>query len=547
MKGNNAIEKRPATRQDLLVLSLLAVFGLLISSDAFAQVIIQPPTTYTMNQPFQMRTSSRPHEGNDFLVPNGTTLNTPAPVLCFTQNGGGGWGRYARVTLGCGVELLYAHLSSCVDGSTTILSGGLRGAPGSGNSEGAHLHFEITSNGCKIDPQQAFGQDLCLASVKDPLYAHSRSTLGPSGDCNAPGGVDQTNSQTPPRDTTQGEQAVVEVPTGGVNPATGMVNLGPPYVYVLQRDGRVRIEPITGDNDIQYPPLGPTTENVVQEGNEDGTPSSCAADTWTEMVNQSVLMVRREMLMNQSLVAKPDSILAYSCFYDHTLHAGETLGILSENQDWVNRQVEVGFGTSRQITLNVELSQRSLDGAINIGARNAYDRFLAGDFAHAFLGGKLAGPISPRDIDDDDHDRDNLQMNQPCGVMNAVWEAARDLNMRDIANPFPSFEELIEPNTDPRIYPQNMSCMNTGITQNMIDIADGAQTAFSPVPARTLGAAQEDEEDEYDCGAPFYTGVTVTRRRGAGIITTEFESPDGFCARPGCSFINGQCVSSEAP
>ncbi len=546
MKGNKDTQKRSTARTGTIALWMLAAFALLCPAEVFAQVIIQSPTTYGMNQPFQMRTSSRPHMGNDFLVPSGTTLNTPGPVTCPPPDLDG-WGTYARVELGCNVVLLYAHLTSCVAGSTSVISGGLRGAVGAGNSEGAHLHYEVTSNGCHVDPQQAFGQDLCLASVKDNLYAQARNTLGRHAACNAPSGVDQTNTQTPPVDNTQGEQAVVEVPTGGVNPATGMVNLGPPYVYVLQRDGRVRIEAISSSDETQYPPLGPTTENVVQEGNEDGTPSSCAADTWAEMVNQSVLMVRRETLMNQSLIAKPDSILAYSCFYDHALHAGETLGILSENQGWVNRQVEVGFGESRQITLNVELSQGSLDGAINIGALNAYQRLLAGNFGHAFLGGRLAGPTLPEHSDDGDHDRNNLQMNQPCGVMNAVWEAARDLNMRDIANPFPSFEELIEPNTDPRIYPQNMSCMNTGITQNMIDIADGAQTAFSPVPARTLGAAQEDEEDEYDCGAPFYTGVTVTRRRGAGIITTEFESPDGFCARPGCSFINGQCVSSEAP
>lgn len=530
---------------------LSCLFVLLFSlplQNAYAQVIVQRPVPADtpIRDPLEIRQSHpitgdrRPHRGIDYAIAQGTSITTVSPVTCHSNPGG--WGTYARANLGCGVQLLYAHLSQCQGGTTTVLSGGARGTPGAGGSTGPHLHLELTINGCTVDPEVAYGQDLCLGATKESLYADARTKLAEFATCGAPA-TDQTNTQPPPIDPNTGEQSVTEVPTGGINPATGMINLGPPYVYVIQHDGRVRIEPITHGEDNEYPPLEPTTDDLVQEGNQGGTPSSCSADTWAEMVNQSVLMVRREMIMNQTIVTKPDSILAYSCFYDFARHAGETLGTFSEAQDWVNRQVEVGFGESRLITLNAELSTDSLDGAINIGAINAYENFMLGQFNHAFLGGQLR-PDMELDFTDEHADA-GPQAYQPCGVMNAVWDAAREMDANDITpNLFPDFAELIEPDSDPRIYPQNMSCMNTGITQNMIDIANGAQTEFSTAGAAMNAAAAAPENE---CGRTFYTGVTVIRRQGAGIIANNVESPDGFCEFSNCTFRDGACSPWEAP
>ncbi len=545
MQGHNR-EKRYIVRKAiagcLFSTSVLFLAGLTLislSSTVRAQSIVQSPTTYDVNQPFQMRTASRPHKGNDFLVPTGTELTTPGPVNCYSDPNG--WGTYATVQLGCGVKTLYAHLTSCVSGQTSVISGGAAGAIGAGNSEGAHLHYELTSNNCTVDPQQAFGKDLCLGAVKDQLYTDAQNKLGQFGTCSAARGSDQLNSEPPPFDPNAGEASVISVGTGQINPATGVINIGPPYIYVIQKDGRVRVDLVTSNEENTIPILPPTVDDVVERGDASTDPvTSCAADTWAEMVNLAVLQVRREMIVNENYVSKPDSILAYSCFYDHMLEAGGKLGLLSESQEWVNRQVDV---QGEVLTINRELSTTSLDGAINMAVFSAYERFLASNFSHGMLGGALQNSSSTLT----DGDGANLQAYLPCGTMGQVWAMSRSQN----AGPekiFFEFEELIEPESDLRIFPTGTSCLNTGITANMFNIAKGANTAFSPIVRASALAIPEinpDEDntdlDENACGEPFYSGVTVYRREGAGILTNMVENPDAICMN-GCSYKAGACV-----
>jgi murein DD-endopeptidase MepM/ murein hydrolase activator NlpD len=131
------------------------------------------------------RTSRRPgHNGNDYFKSAGTPISLiqEGTVTVADMNyNPNGWGALIEVRHKDGSLSRYAHMSriSVAPGSKVSpgqvigYTGGEAGAPGSGNSEGPHLHFEYLPAGSgQIDPTQAakqifrFGGNVKVKSVK---------------------------------------------------------------------------------------------------------------------------------------------------------------------------------------------------------------------------------------------------------------------------------------------------------------------------------------------------------------------------------------------
>ena len=70
----------------------------------------------------------------------------------------GGYGNYAMINHGNGIQTLYAHMSVCsVTVGQTVSAGQTIGYVGStGRSTGPHLHFEVRVNGSRVDPQSYY-------------------------------------------------------------------------------------------------------------------------------------------------------------------------------------------------------------------------------------------------------------------------------------------------------------------------------------------------------------------------------------------------------
>lgn len=101
------------------------------------------------------------HGGQDISVAVGTPVKAvKAGVVSIASGGHGGYGNLVEVNHGDGVTSRYAHVSviqtavgqQVQQGQVIALSGGARGAAGSGNSTGAHLHFEIRVGGAGVNP-----------------------------------------------------------------------------------------------------------------------------------------------------------------------------------------------------------------------------------------------------------------------------------------------------------------------------------------------------------------------------------------------------------
>jgi murein DD-endopeptidase MepM/ murein hydrolase activator NlpD len=100
------------------------------------------------------------HGGVDYPTPVGTPVRSAKGGTVLRAEVAGNYGNLIEVDHGEGIVTRYAHLSqmSVTKGSNIAAgqvigySGGAAGAPGSGNSTGAHLHFEIRINGRAVDP-----------------------------------------------------------------------------------------------------------------------------------------------------------------------------------------------------------------------------------------------------------------------------------------------------------------------------------------------------------------------------------------------------------
>lgn len=98
--------------------------------------------------------TTRFHSGVDIGASEGTPVACGGNGVVISAGWNGGYGNCVIVDLGNGISAVYAHLSAInVSSGETVSGGQTVGAVGStGNSTGAHLHFEIRQYGVAISP-----------------------------------------------------------------------------------------------------------------------------------------------------------------------------------------------------------------------------------------------------------------------------------------------------------------------------------------------------------------------------------------------------------
>ena len=146
------------------------------SSNSSNAALLDPGKGYKVSSAFGTRkdpngTAKHHHGGIDYAMPVGTPVLAAADgiVETITTQGGGqrSFGLYI-VLKHDGFFTYYAHLSKTLvkvgdvvrQGQQIALSGGAKGAPGSGSSTGPHLHFEVRKekSSKSQDPKGWFGK-----------------------------------------------------------------------------------------------------------------------------------------------------------------------------------------------------------------------------------------------------------------------------------------------------------------------------------------------------------------------------------------------------
>ena len=135
---------------------------------------------YGISQGFGKTEYSKNHTGIDFLCPSGTPiLASEAGKVFYTGWKNGGYGYCVFVTHPDGYTTIYEHLLADIQVSVgqQVAKGQLIGFSGStGNSTGAHLHFEVRdSEGKPVDPMSL------LHSVDDSVELSEDKTSNLKG------------------------------------------------------------------------------------------------------------------------------------------------------------------------------------------------------------------------------------------------------------------------------------------------------------------------------------------------------------------------------
>lgn len=127
-----------------------------------------------MSSPFGWRLHpisrvSKLHAGLDFAAPKGTPIYAASNGVVSSASYVNGYGYLIEIDHGAGVTTVYAHNSeNLVEAGEIVGRRQMIARVGNtGNSTGAHLHFEVRLDGVPIDPMLVLGKDLSDVQVPD--------------------------------------------------------------------------------------------------------------------------------------------------------------------------------------------------------------------------------------------------------------------------------------------------------------------------------------------------------------------------------------------
>jgi len=124
---------------------------------------------------------TRMHEGVDFGAPSGAPVFAAGDGVVEEARWSGGYGRWLKIRHASGLETGYAHLSDWAAGvgpGARVRQGQVVAFVGaSGLATGPHLHFEVFSNGQRIDPQLAEGVAIAARAPGSDAFRARKATI----------------------------------------------------------------------------------------------------------------------------------------------------------------------------------------------------------------------------------------------------------------------------------------------------------------------------------------------------------------------------------
>jgi murein DD-endopeptidase MepM/ murein hydrolase activator NlpD len=122
------------------------------------------------------------HAGVDLVAPIGTPIHAAADGVVVGAAPNGGYGNWIRVDHAGNLATVYGHLSAFAPGielGTAVARGEVIGFVGStGRSTGAHVHFELLSNGKPVNPMN--NSEFKAVSLRGPDLERFRKQVAHS-------------------------------------------------------------------------------------------------------------------------------------------------------------------------------------------------------------------------------------------------------------------------------------------------------------------------------------------------------------------------------
>ena len=303
--------------------------------------------------------------------------------------------------------------------------------------------------------------------------------------------------------------------------------------------------PLTPDDDHFDGIIEPNQPDAPNSPKTGDSSNTCDADFMNQIYAKAFLEAEREVVINNSLTLKPDSVLEYSCFDQDAaafaLHGGP---VFSESTRWSPTTISIG---SDSVTIDINMGDTRLDTSIEKLVLESLKIYVDTNFAHDFLGGAASGDNNT--ISNTVEGISTL----PCDFMYLLHDVSRcddfALNTR-----FMTFESYFSTPTlldnDPRVLPQECPD-NHKITQAWIDVAKNktwTYAAFDKVdtllPTQRASNPCENEEPIPTGVITFYEEYDVDTA-GHPITVEKYSYEDKVCSNPAC-FLDTQGTKSDA-
>lgn len=268
----------------------------------------------------------------------------------------------------------------------------------------------------------------------------------------------------------------------------------------------------------------------------------CDPAVYQQMASRAWLESEREIMQNQNLIFKADSVLEYTCFDQFLSKAAWEGGDIFSHTTY--------FGP-----LILDRSPATgLEYALERTVYTPFEAYRTENFQHSLLGGRghfvgLDNQPGTQII------ATSTPQTYNCAVMTEVWAVAKCLNFVENnrfnqTDSFYPFETIVGINgannvrgydeiIDTRHYPPGMECNSTGLKQwtpASIEAANRGDALYqfqSPLGEIFLDVFRRTTPGA--CTAPIMTGVEVVLPGGA-------RHDDGVCSNPGCTFNkSGSC------
>lgn len=275
---------------------------------------------------------------------------------------------------------------------------------------------------------------------------------------------------------------------------------------------------------------------------------TCDTQVWRTMENRARLETEREIMQNQNLIFKADSILSYTCFDSFAAHAAQNVGPLFTHTTYFTGTQVIKWG-----------SPYGMDYAMDRVVIASMIPYIESNFGHSYLGGRGEHVGLGRPVTNHIPSRGG---SYSCSVMSEVWRVAKCLNFIHTqsfatTDGFYPFIDIVGENgnkdvagysnaniTDTRRFPT--ACSGTPITgstweamyrHSRNETGFGANDHYYPYgdPIRKTFGAVRLLVKPASCASPIPTGVSVIP--GPGLTNQRY--PDAICTNPGCSYRKG--------
>ncbi len=533
------------------IIYFLALF--ISSGIALAQsgstVINNPLPEFEVSSEYGMRThpvygTERPHNGVDLNLPGSADQGHDIPVPEGTMTGGtaSGYGNYVIVDHGNGVQSFYGHLEGYDTENRTMQVGN------TGVGTGSHLHYEIRiqqddGTWVQVDPEEAWGQDLSDPAVREALVEDANNKLG--GTTPTAGVVE---GGTGSGGGSAGGGSAGGGSAGGGSAGGGSAGGGSAGGGSAGGGSGGFGGGSGAPGDVNFGGLGMPEDRTATEGGIPGGDGSeaCDEDYLNVLRSQAWLAGQYDILMNQSLILKPDSVFEYTCFHQFLGYTSDVIApIFSESQEFEEINIDIGtVRGSRIINTGFARDEGSMADSLTSAVIDPLTTYLENNFGHTFLGGTSAMDGATPAIGGASY---------TCEAMALVWQIAKCTNFHPPWLPEMGRGNLYEIEDfvgyDPRLYPEE--CDNSQVFQEFIDISNNEDldyhTVDEPVPE---GFGSYVELREPPCTSPpIPVGLTYTREdpvivHDLVVDTETIEFQEHVCPNQGCHYDPeaGACV-----